>query len=402
MQKREKAAWGICVVLAIFLIILIAATKQKQPVTLQETKAAETAATAATKAAKTAATAATKAAETAADSSVKAGIYSPNLNYEFLIGGTAWQFSAESHALMIQAFNEADAQIDLYKSFCDDPSNEDYTYITDDAGKKHMAYKGKKLAVISDIDDTLVDGADYTANIIGKNGDYNNAAFARFLMSDKLTALPGAVVFANKCADSGIDLFYLTNRSDQGYKIGQSDSQGSYDSVTAVKGEGTYRSKDGTLVGTTLYQIYGKSAYDITMETMRSLGFPIDEDHLIVNDPKATGNTKEAGRKAIEQGKDDFPNGQRKDGNATVKETSIPIEPHEIVLLLGDNIGDFTDDFSAAGLDAVSRTDLTEKYADRIGTKWIILPNAVYGNSMDYASKYGFSKLMEHYDYTME
>ena len=54
-------------------------------------------------------------------------------------------------------------------------------------------YQGKRVAVVSDIDDTLVDGVHYTANILGRNGEWTNKSFADFVMSDGCTALPGAV-----------------------------------------------------------------------------------------------------------------------------------------------------------------------------------------------------------------
>ena len=51
-------------------------------------------------------------------------------------------------------------------------------------------YQGKRVAVVSDIDDTLVDGVHYTANILGRNGEWTNKSFADFVMSDGCTALP--------------------------------------------------------------------------------------------------------------------------------------------------------------------------------------------------------------------
>lgn len=374
MQKREKAAWGLCILLAAGLAAVIILRS---------------------------AGGSAGSAVSSNDASVQAkGVYSPNANYEYLVGSTVWQLSAESHSLMEQAFTGAKRQVDIYRGYCEDASDNDYSYETADDGKQYMTYKGKHIAVICDIDDALVDGAHYTANIIGKDGDINNAAFSRFLMSDDLSALPGAVDFVNYCTDNGMEVFYVTNRSDQGYKVGQSDSQGSYDEVTAKAGEGTYMAKDGTLVGTTLYQTYGKSAFDITMETMKKLGFPIDEDHLFINDQKVTGHDKDEVRNAIEKGAEGYPNGQRSDGNVTGNATQTSLKPHEVAMLVGDNLADFSSDFSAEGLDAVSRAELIEKYNDFWGTKWIVLPNAVYGNSMDYAMKYGFPQLLDHYDYT--
>ena len=156
---------------------------------------------------------------------------------------------------------------------------------------------GKRVAVFSDIDDTLVDGVHYTANVVGKNGDWNNAAFARFVMSEGCTALPGAVEFVKYCVDNGIEFFYVTNRYDQGYKVGQKDSKGGYD------GKDGYKKADGTVIGTSTYDVFGKTFYDISYDSMTKLGFPLNADaHLITNDNKLNGSNKQPIRDAVANG----------------------------------------------------------------------------------------------------
>ena len=295
-----------------------------------------------------------------------AGMYSPNEAYEFLVGSVIFQLSAESQAQMRQAFAAARGQIAALALKCLDENEPDWTYETGADGEKRMLYQGKRVAVISDIDDTLVDGVHYTADIVGANGDYNNAAFARFVLSDGCTALPGAVEFVNFCVECGVEFFYITNRYDQGYKIGQSDSVSSYEK-SVNGGAGLYIGADGKEIGSTIYQTLGKSFYDITLESMARLGFPIDDRHLIVN----------------------------RMGTAL----TVALEPHHVALLLGDQMGDFTDAFSAPELDAVRRAALTEQYADRWGTEWIVLPNAVYGSAFASALKYGVTELFKAYSY---
>ena len=326
---------------------------------------------------------------------------SPNPAYDFLGSGLAWQLSAESQGLMMQGYAIAGKYVDEMVAMCEDADNTEW--IMEDApdGSKRMLHNGVRVAIVSDVDDTLVDGANYTADIVGNDGDVNNAAFARFVMSDSCTALPGAVEFVNKCVDSGIDFYYVTNRYDQGYKQGQSDSVSSYEQSIAKEGKGLYCMADGTEIGSSLYQTCGKTIYDISYESMEKLGFPVDDQHLIVNDNKLNGSSKEPARTAIRDGNAAYPNGQRTDGSAIACATTTKLEPHEIVMLLGDNIGDFTDDFTAEGLDAVSRSALASSgdYAGEWGTKWIVMPNAMYGNSINYATGYGMNKLFRHYSY---
>ena len=324
---------------------------------------------------------------------------SPNPAYESLVTALSWQLSAESNALMEQAFNTASRIVDEMVEKCSDPDNPEWTIETGDDGKPRMMHNGIRVAVVSDIDDTLVDGAHYTADIVGNDGDYNNAAFARFLLSDGCTALPGAVEFMNKCVGNGIEVYYVTNRYDQGYKVGQSDSQGSYEESIEKDGKGLYISPDGSEIGSTVYQVLGRSIYDISLESMKKLGFPVDDQHLIVNDMKLNGSSKEPARWAIRNGDAAYPNGQRNDGNVTGSALTAAIEPHEIVMLLGDTTGDFTDAFSLKSLDAVERTNLVTEYADYWGREWIVLPNSVYGGSITYASAYGEEALFKYYSY---
>ena len=327
---------------------------------------------------------------------------SPNPAYDFLGSGLAWQLSAESQALMMQGYAIAESYVDEMVAMCEDAGNTEWIMETDPNGSKRMLHNGVRVAIVSDVDDTLVDGANYTADVVGNDGDCNNAAFARFVMSDACTALPGAVEFVKKCVESGIDFYYVTNRYDQAYKQGQSDSVSSYEQSIAKDGKGLYCKADGTEIGSSLYQACGKTIYDISYESMERLGFPVDDQHLIVNDNKLNGGSKEPARTAIREGNAAYPNGQRTDGSAVDCATTINLEPHEIVMLLGDNIGDFTDAFTAEELDAVSRSALasSDDYAGEWGVKWIVMPNAMYGNSINYATSYGMNKLFKHYAYT--
>lgn len=326
--------------------------------------------------------------------------------YEYLGSGLAWQLSAEKSALVMQVFKEAKIYIDEMVAKCNDPDNPYWEMIYEEDGTVRMFHNKKRVALVSDVDDTLVDGACYSADIVGRDGDYNNASFARFLMSDDCTALPGAVEFIQYCVASGVEVFYVTNRYDEGYKVGQSDSYSSYEASINAEGKGLYVDASGKEIGSTIYQVYRKSMYDISLESMQRLGFPVDEEHLIINDIKLNGSSKETARRAIADGSESYPNGQRSDQNAADKEsgtgtavTSIKIVPHDVVILMGDNLNDFSDAFSAEGMDAVSRTDTALEYADNWGTKWILMPNAVYGDSLNYAVKYDLKNLFDYYGY---
>lgn len=322
--------------------------------------------------------------------------YTANPAYEYMAGAAAWQMSAEAHALMMQGFHLAQSNVDDMVAMADSNHN-GYRWEEED-GQSKLFFEEKQVAVVCDIDDTLVDGVHYTANIIGRNGEWTNKAFTDFIQSAGCTALPGAVEFANHCVDNGIALFYVTNRYDQGYKVseaGYADQEG-------------YKKADGTLIGSSTFDLYGKTMYDITMKSMADLGFPINDPDaanysenaiLIVNDTKLNGSSKEWVRQGIANG-GTIQTGERVQESNAYPQT-VDISAHHIAMLLGDDLNDISQIFSDSE-NAVNRVALTIDNIDKWGTQWIVFPNAVYGSSANYAAQYGFLELFDYFDYTDE
>lgn len=317
-----------------------------------------------------------------------------NPAYEYMVGAAAWQMSAEAHALMMQGFHLAENNIDEMAALAD--SNQQGYHWVEENGQKKLFLDEKQVAVVCDIDDTLVDGVHYTANVVGKDGEWNNKAFTDFVRSRGCTALPGAVEFANHCVDSGIALFYVTNRYDQGYKV----------SEAGYGGQQGYQKADGTVIGSSTYDLYGKTMYDITMESMANLGFPINDPSaanysdsaiLIVNDTKLNGSSKEWVRQGITDG-GEIRTGERTQESKAYPET-VDISAHHIAMLLGDDLNDISQIFSDSE-SAVHRVALTMENMDKWGAQWIVFPNAVYGSSANFAAQYGYTELFGYFDYT--
>lgn len=322
--------------------------------------------------------------------------YVSNPAYEYMVGAAAWQMSAEAHALMMQGFHLAQNNVDEMIALADE--NLQGYHWAEENGQRKLFLEEKQVAVVCDIDDTLVDGVHYTANVIGKNGEWTNKAFTDFVQSAGCTALPGAVEFANHCVDNGIALFYVTNRYDQGYKL----------SEEGYAGQEGYQKADGTVIGSSTFDIFGKTIYDITMESMAKLGFPLndpDADNyhenavLIVNDTKLNGSSKEWIRQGIANG------GTVKTGERTQESKAYPesvdLSAHHIALLLGDDLNDISQIFSDSE-NAPDRVALTIENMDKWGAQWIVFPNAVYGSSANYAMAYGTGELFGYFDYTDE
>lgn len=320
--------------------------------------------------------------------------YAANPAYEYMVGSAAWQMSAEAHALMMQGFHLAKKNIDEMVSFADKKLN-GYHWIENN-GEKKLYLNEKRVCVVCDIDDTLVDGAHYTANILGKNGEWTNKAFTDFLQSRGCTALPGAVAFVNHCKKNGVAVFYVTNRYDQGYK----------QTEDGYAGQEGYKKADGTVIGSSTFDIFGKTMYDITMASMAFLGFPTNDADdpnywedaiLLVNDTKLNGSSKEGIRNIIAEG------GVLKTGERTHESNAYPgtvdISSHHIAMLLGDDLNDISQIFSDCE-NAVDRVTLTIDNLENWGSKWIVFPNSVYGSAANYAAQYGYSNLFGKFDYT--
>ncbi len=119
------------------------------------------------------------------------------LNSEHLSMATLWyQKSAELQAIYYQNFNLA-------------------KLILDKSAKKNKfkIKKKKPLAVITDIDETILDNSPYNANMIINGTSYNKESWASWVNEKRAKALPGAIDFCNYAKEKGVEVFYLSNRS---------------------------------------------------------------------------------------------------------------------------------------------------------------------------------------------
>ena len=92
-----------------------------------------------------------------------------------------------------------------------------------------------------------------------------------------------------------------------------------------------------------------------TIANLRAIGFPIADDAsnvLMRGDARAPGREKSERRRWV-------------------------AKRHRVVLLLGDNLGDFMD---GVAVGVPERQALVAKYADRWGRQWFMQPNPTYGS----------------------
>ena len=112
-------------------------------------------------------------------------------------GGKVWaslyqQRAAEYKALCFQAYNMAKMRLD-------------------EAIKHH----GKKpLAVVTDIDETLLDNSPYDAFRAVNNLDYDSKTWKQWTAKAICDTVPGAPSFFKYAASKGVTVFYITNREE--------------------------------------------------------------------------------------------------------------------------------------------------------------------------------------------
>ena len=195
------------------------------------------------------------------------------------------QTAAEYRALCYQAFNAATMQLETLP--------------------KKKLRKGQ-LAIVTDLDETILDNSYYEAQQIKDGAEYSDAAWKRWTNKSAATAVPGAVAFLKLAASKGVTIFYISNR-------------------------------DTTEVTS-------------TVTNLKQLDLPnADKEHCLFLTNKSS---KEERRNKVSA-------------------------KYEIVMLLGDNLNDFTTAFEKKSI--ADRLAETDKVTNDWGRKFIVLPNATYG-----------------------
>ena len=161
-------------------------------------------------------------------------------------------------------------------------------------------------AVVVDIDETVLDNSPYEAGNILHKRKYPEG-WNEWISKEKAEPLPGAVEFLKMLGQYRIEVFYVSNRSED-----QRES---------------------------------------TKKNLLKMGFPVkDDDHLLL---KSSESSKEGRRAQI-------------------------AEHYSISLLMGDNLNDFSRVFE--NRDADGRIKGVDSLKQFFGKKFILLPNAMYGD----------------------
>lgn len=221
----------------------------------------------------------------------------------------AWmQTSAEYAALTTQAYRNV---CEMLPTAIADPS---WTALID--GEQGGGFESLPPAIISDIDETLLDNSAYAARRIASGGPFDPVAWKAWINEADAKPMPGVQILLDCLAEHGVTLVYISNRKHDGERAA-------------------------------------------TVENLRKDGFPLpaDNDDLVLlrGDPRGINddlNDKSARRRWA-------------------------ANRYRVVALLGDNLGDFMDGVATS---ISKRATLADAHADWWGARWFAFPNPSYGS----------------------
>ena len=206
---------------------------------------------------------------------------------DFITYPVLWhQTSAEYRALCYQAFNVARTYLETILP---------------------ARLPNEKYAIITDLDETIIDNSFLEAKNIKDGKVYDPEGWKKWVNSASATGVPGAVDFLRWVSEQNITIYYISNRT--------------------------------------------VSDINATIENLKKLQLPnADEAHMLF---LADGATKEPRRMRV-------------------------AENHKIVMLLGDNLNDFSNVFERRTIP--DRKGEVDKLRNEWGKSFIVLPNAIYGD----------------------
>lgn len=113
-------------------------------------------------------------------------------NYQHLVSAVNWyNRSGEMRACYYQAYNLAKWQLEK---------------------QLKKAAKGKKKAVVFDIDETLLNNSPFEIKAIETGKGYSKDTWMQWVSLARAAAVPGALDFINYAKEKGVEIFYITNR----------------------------------------------------------------------------------------------------------------------------------------------------------------------------------------------
>ncbi len=190
----------------------------------------------------------------------------------------------------------------------------------------------RPMAVVLDVDETVLDNANYQGQLIFDDATYESASWDRWIAQQSASAVPGVVEFLTAAQSLGVQVVLVTNRP--------------------------CRARDGV--------IERCPQHAETLANVSSLGMDAESMLLYLR-----------GDRPSEQCAPFLTEAEAEDGLWSSDKTSRRAcvdRDYEIVMLFGDQLGDFIEFHDTSG-GRVTAADFAPKW----GSAWFLLPNPTYG-----------------------
>lgn len=229
------------------------------------------------------------------------------------MNATLWyQTSAEFKASAIQTYQTAALQ--LAPAIAD----KNWTALPNQTSN----YQQLPMAIIVDIDETILDNSPTAAQGVLLNLGYEPKRWDQWVAMAAAIAVPGSVAFVNKAEAAGVKVLYISNRECE-KRVGSNDS--------------CPQKTD-------------------TLRNLKAVGIAkIDASQIwLKSEQKGWSSEKESRR-------------------------LLAAKDFRILMSIGDDFGDFLPDVKK-NITPEQRSALVDKYQDYWGTKWFVLANPTYGS----------------------
>ena len=167
----------------------------------------------------------------------------------------------------------------------------------------------KRPAIVIDLDETVLNNLPYNEMLIDSSEIFTQESWSKWVNKKIATKVPGSLEFINYAKSKNVKIVYLSNRRVENY--------------------------------------------DPTKENLVSLGYPFDEDTLMLLRDET--------------------------GDKTARRNTL--NDYEIIMLLGDNLADFNYIFYKKSNN--ERIQSVDSLSKMFGDKFIVLPNLIYGDWED-------------------
>ena len=167
----------------------------------------------------------------------------------------------------------------------------------------------KRPAIVIDLDETVLNNLPYNEMLIDSSEVFTQESWSRWVNKKIATKVPGSLEFINYAKSKNVKIVYLSNRRVENYNP--------------------------------------------TKENLINLGYPFDEDTLMLLSDET--------------------------GDKTARRNTL--NDYEIIMLLGDNLADFDSVFyKKSNKERIQSVDSLSKM---FGDKFIVFPNLIYGDWED-------------------